>query len=443
MIDINKIRIDGGTQARVELDKATVAEYRNAFLAGAEFPPVTVFDDGTDLWLCDGFHRMAGALAAGHTALDAEVQPGTQRDAVLHSLKVNATHGLRRSSADKRKAVGTLLADDEWARWGNREIARAADVSESLVRHLRENADAPTERVVRRKGTTYRQDVTRIGKVPGAPAPVAATDASGAPEGSTAFRALLSLPPITPSASTGLMVPELPPKTAVTGDKEVDAVLWLQRVVDSGDQSLIDKALEAIKRIKMPMKELADRYAAHIVRSGGHPMEAVFATMGFGELEDRGRAAVEKARHRHEAMSRFGSVDALFADSPAEAACKEALDGLEVVPENYFEFNEKQAAERFSARPELSPSTLEDCLHAMDFWGALYTLRSAAGDCGDPDQAGKAHDDYAFAALARIPPRATAEAMAMAVFDYLDEHDAMDRDETKNILRSLIRGPRE
>ena len=37
---IGSIRIDGGTQSRVELNQETVAEYAQAFTAGAEFPPV-------------------------------------------------------------------------------------------------------------------------------------------------------------------------------------------------------------------------------------------------------------------------------------------------------------------------------------------------------------------------------------------------------------------
>lgn len=52
-------------------------------------------------------------------------------------------------------------------------------------------------------------------------------------------RALFSLPPIKVSQQTALVVPELPPKKDVTGDKEVDAVLWLRQVIKTGQADLI------------------------------------------------------------------------------------------------------------------------------------------------------------------------------------------------------------
>ena len=164
MLELDQIRIDGGTQSRVELNQETVAEYAQAFTDGAEFPPVVVFFDGASYWLADGFHRYFGARDAGESAIAVQVINGTQRDAVLYSLKANAAHGLKRTNADKRKAVETLLKDAEWSKWSNREMARAADVSESLVRHLRENADAPVARTVERNGKTYTQNTANIGK---------------------------------------------------------------------------------------------------------------------------------------------------------------------------------------------------------------------------------------------------------------------------------------
>lgn len=58
-----------------------------------------------------GWHRVAGAEQAGLTEIEADVQPGTKRDALLYSAGANATHGLRRSNADKRRSVRLLLGD--------------------------------------------------------------------------------------------------------------------------------------------------------------------------------------------------------------------------------------------------------------------------------------------------------------------------------------------
>jgi hypothetical protein len=164
MLDLDLIRIDGGTQSRVELNQETVAEYCEAYKAGANMPPVIVFYDGTDRWLADGFHRYFGAKAAGLTQIYENITPGTLRDAVLYSLRANATHGLKRSNADKRKAVETMLKDGEWAAWSDRKIAEVCGVGNQLVGDVRRaicvnHTDAPVTRKVERNGTSYEQKI--------------------------------------------------------------------------------------------------------------------------------------------------------------------------------------------------------------------------------------------------------------------------------------------
>jgi hypothetical protein len=87
--------------------------------------------------LVDGFHRVAAAKQAGITELPFTEKSGTYREALLFSLGVNSIHGLRRSNEDKRKAVMTLLNDEEWSQWSNREIAHRCGVSKHLVNTLR------------------------------------------------------------------------------------------------------------------------------------------------------------------------------------------------------------------------------------------------------------------------------------------------------------------
>jgi hypothetical protein len=88
------------------------------------------------------------------------VRQGSQRDAILYSVGANAAHGLKRTNADKRRAVETLLNDSEWGQWSNRKIAQVCAVDESTVRVYRESicgipADSP--RKVERNGTVYTQ----------------------------------------------------------------------------------------------------------------------------------------------------------------------------------------------------------------------------------------------------------------------------------------------
>lgn len=170
MIEISRIRIDGGTQPRAELNQETVAEYRDAYLAGATMPPVTLFFDGAHYWLADGFHRFFAAKEAGKEQIVEDVIPGTVRDAILYSLSANSRHGLKRSNADKRRAVEMLLSDAEWSKWSSREIAKACAVSHEFVSQLRESYlstltdSKPATVTVQRNGTTYEQNVENIGK---------------------------------------------------------------------------------------------------------------------------------------------------------------------------------------------------------------------------------------------------------------------------------------
>lgn len=167
MLDIDNIRIDGGTQSRIELVESVISEYADHLAAGETFPPVVAFFDGADHWLADGFHRYFSHKKLGLLEIAADIRAGTRRDAVLFSVGANGQHGLRRTNFDKRKAVETLLKDAEWSKWSDREISRQCSVSHEFVRQTR-NAicqpltDAkPETRTVERNGKTYEQ---KIGK---------------------------------------------------------------------------------------------------------------------------------------------------------------------------------------------------------------------------------------------------------------------------------------
>ena len=174
MIEISRIKTDGGTQPRVSTHQETVAEYREAYKAGIKMPPVTLFFDGTDYWLADGFHRFWAAKEAGLTEIYEEIQPGTLRDAILFSLSANSKHGLRRTNADKRKAVQTLLDDPEWSLWPQSKIADACGVTREYVNRVLAEINLSCDRsqdsaqkppiTVQRNGTTYEQKTANIGK---------------------------------------------------------------------------------------------------------------------------------------------------------------------------------------------------------------------------------------------------------------------------------------
>ena len=135
------------------MDPAVVTDYADAMEAGAAFPPIIAFYDGTQYWPGDGFHRIEAARRIDRAAISADVRKGGQRDALLVAASANATHGLRRTQADKRQSIETLLRDPEWSRWSDREIGKACAVDHKTVGKVRREltGEIPSERSV-----TYR-----------------------------------------------------------------------------------------------------------------------------------------------------------------------------------------------------------------------------------------------------------------------------------------------
>lgn len=256
---------------------------------------------------------------------------------------------------------------------------------------------------------------------------------AAAPRDNQAHRALFSLPPIQASASTDVAVPELPPQKVVTGDADVDAVLWLRQVISTGQADLIAKAREAATRIKTPLKDVEKRYTEHLHRANpGNPF-ATFSSFGFADLERWIEVSVERAARQHEARARFGSD--LFKDTPAELFCIDALKGLRQ-KKPHWEFDEKAVDKRFDRHIEQIPRTLTDCILELTYWTDLYWLRNAMHQHSDGLPQGRARQDYVFRMLSRIPPRDPDE--AAEVLRYLASNDGMDRAQTGSILMNLV-----
>jgi hypothetical protein len=140
LIDVLVIRLDVDVQVRATMSEKLVNEYAKAMGADppALFPPIVVFFDGTDYWLADGFHRVAAALKANVQQIEADVLQGGKREAMLFACGANEEHGLRRSRADRHRAVDRLLDDPEWSQWSDREIARTCKVDHRSVARWRQ-----------------------------------------------------------------------------------------------------------------------------------------------------------------------------------------------------------------------------------------------------------------------------------------------------------------
>ncbi len=172
-LDIDVIRIDGGTQSRAHLNQETIKEYADLIKNSDReiLPPIRVFYDGNQYWLADGFHRVEASKQAGWENIAAIVEQGTVRDAILFSVGANAEHGLRRTEDDKRRAVNTLLTDDEWNNWSDNQIAKKCKVSQPFVSKLRKelaestgNVTSKEKRTYERNGKTHTMRTNNIGK---------------------------------------------------------------------------------------------------------------------------------------------------------------------------------------------------------------------------------------------------------------------------------------
>lgn len=170
LIPIKLIKQSSSLQPRANMSTAIIDEYTDSMKAGASFPPVVVFQIGEDLYLVDGYHRFLAVQGAKFDKILADVRTGTMREAVLYSAGVNATHGIRRTNDDKRRAVLILLRDKEWGGWADTKIASTCNVSSELVGKIRKSilpisaSATPEKRKVERAGKVIKMDTSKIGK---------------------------------------------------------------------------------------------------------------------------------------------------------------------------------------------------------------------------------------------------------------------------------------
>ena len=167
---VETIRIDGGTQSRETIDKQYVADLAEVIKGGTRLPPIEVYGDGTDVWCADGYHRVQAHLAAGKPTIRCNVHKGSREDAIWASCAANQEHGLRRTNADKRRAVEMALKMRP--ELSDRAIAEHAGVHVDTVRAVRPQVYGNHTPVTRigKDGKTYRVPPPPTGR-PGSPPP--------------------------------------------------------------------------------------------------------------------------------------------------------------------------------------------------------------------------------------------------------------------------------
>lgn len=136
-IRLDSITVDSSIQPRASnVDQAHADELAQAFRNGDSIPAIVVYttDDKTYI-LSEGFHRCEGAKRANVEYVTAEIRKGDKKAAALNAMASNQSHGLKRTNADKRRAVTeTLKLVPDWS---DRKIAEHLGVDNGFVGDVR------------------------------------------------------------------------------------------------------------------------------------------------------------------------------------------------------------------------------------------------------------------------------------------------------------------
>jgi hypothetical protein len=194
MIPLDQIRLDGDTQPRESLDLNIVDHYAQDMLDGTVFPPGKVRFDGSHHWLSSGYHRYHARRKADFKDMECEVRPGTRDDARWDCLAENKAHGLRRTNADKARAVKLALKQKP----------------ESSAEVIAEHVGVSVRTVF-----SYRKELEEAKLIP------VTTQRQGA-DGRTINTSNIGKTPSKPTDSTGPMTPATSPKAPVAPLTAID-----------------------------------------------------------------------------------------------------------------------------------------------------------------------------------------------------------------------------
>lgn len=169
-IPVSDLQEDEQLRMRAELEPDVVREYAQRMKAGDSFPPVLVFAIDDAYYLIDGYHRVAATMANHADRVVCEVRRGTRQDAIWAGCGLNRAHGLRRTNADKRRAVERAIQHPKGQKLSDRQLAQHCGVHHDTVGRIRRELEHSgairhiDERLVFRAGAPYLQRVESIGR---------------------------------------------------------------------------------------------------------------------------------------------------------------------------------------------------------------------------------------------------------------------------------------
>jgi hypothetical protein len=273
-------------------------------------------------------------------------------------------------------------------------------------------------------------------------------------------KALFTIPAATYSTALATVKP-LPVQRKITGNKQVDAYLWVLEVIKTNEPAHFEAAEAALKKLKITPKEAQQKYSDYLVKSGAHVFQIALGSVGMDNPQSYFDRAKEQVTQASRVRSIFGSYEAALELTEPE---KRMLVGelAEIyAPFHYWNEQEraegcmygervnetsqlrKAAAKGFAAQlPE--PHTLSDVVNEYLYWDWLYQMRNVAAKELDSGGFGDGERDYIFdredyleEKLTTIRPVTRQEAIDVCQW-LLAEERFCDRDLKDKIILNLV-----
>ncbi|MBF6052924.1 hypothetical protein GO002_13655 [Streptomyces eurocidicus] len=119
-------------------------------LAGLETPLPPIVVQRHTMRVIDGMHRLLAAKRRGAERLPVQFFDGSDEEAFLLAVRLNAQHGLPLSRADRRAAASRFIASHP--EWSDRRVAATTGLSAATVGSIRKRSTDETAQLTARTG---------------------------------------------------------------------------------------------------------------------------------------------------------------------------------------------------------------------------------------------------------------------------------------------------
>lgn len=117
------------------------------------FPPIVVHRESMSV--IDGHHRVEATRMRGATTISAVLYEGDAKSAFVLAVRLNVTHGLPLTIAERKAAALRLLTDNPG--WSDRAVAAVSGISDKTVAAIRRsNGQRRPEILIGRDGSVHR-----------------------------------------------------------------------------------------------------------------------------------------------------------------------------------------------------------------------------------------------------------------------------------------------